>query len=357
MLPLADTFCERVFATQQTLAFSNAEASVWSDHPAKLALGFGSYLGTVVRVGDERFGTLCFASSEAAHAPFTATQRDLVSLLAQWVGFEIDRAVASKIAWSETAAEKLFELEHGEVPPDLDIEIEPVAPRARERESERVTPRALPAAAKSELRLDVNAALEEMRSLLAQSVGEEIELTLTFATDLHPARVSSLAFRRLVLGIVKHAVMSMPAGGELELETGRVGPAEHSNEPRSDSPSGFVTLAVRDSGGDVDPDDIGVHFEAALRIERDDPTPRSNGATLSLAEVERIVRSVGGDLSLAVEPGLGTTYTVFLPETPLTMQAAITVASPELTHEVDAPAGSRDAAEAPAPETQLTFST
>jgi hypothetical protein len=120
VLPLSETFCERTFAAQRTLAFSNIENPVWSDHPAKLALGFRSYLGAVVRVGSGRFGTLCFANSKAAHTPYTATQRDLAGLLAQWIGFEIDRAVASKIVWNEVAAATRGVCNHEELLPAME---------------------------------------------------------------------------------------------------------------------------------------------------------------------------------------------------------------------------------------------
>ena len=360
VLPLSDTFCERVFATRRTLSFSNAETPVWSDHPAKLALGFGSYLGAVVHVGGGRFGTLCFASGKAARTPFTATQRDLASLLAQWVGFEIDRSVANKVVWSEVAAAT-----RREALQDLDIEIESASPRAREHQHKPATqgsaPRT-PSVAEPQSGLDVNAALKRMKSLLEQCAGEKIELTLTLATDLRAARAPGVAFRQLVLGIVRHAAASMPEGGKLELETGRVGPAGASNGPANEAepdPTGFVTLAVRDTGGEVDAGDMGANFEAAFLAGAEDSTTRSSGAALSLSEIERILRSGGADLSVAVEPGRGTTYTVFLPEAlPMVLrefEAEAKTRSPAATPAATASTDPLDGAEAPAPKTQLSF--
>jgi hypothetical protein len=118
-----------------------------------------------------------------------------------------------------------------------------------------------------------------------------------------------------------------------------------------------VTLAIRDSGGDVEPNDLGAHFEATLRVKRDDPTTRSAGAVISLDEIERILRSGGGDLSFEVEPGLGTTYTVFLPEASPEILAEAKASGLEATTAATDTAESHDRAEAPGPKTQLSFLT
>lgn len=360
VLRLADTFCERVLATGHTLAFSKAEAALWSDHPAKLALGFGSYLGAVVRVGGKPFGTLCFASLEAAPVPFTATQRDLASLLAQWVGFEIERALAKKVARGAGAKERPRSRAGHATPAGFDSAVETATPSACVREPELTASQREIVTAEPRSGLDVNATLEGMKDLLERRVGNDVTLTLTLAADLRPALAPGSVFRQLVLGIVGHAAASTPAAGELELETGLIERAECSKDTGSvgkASPCGFVTLAVRDGAADADPAEIGTRFEAALRGKPEDAPARSRRSALALPEIERIVRGLGGDLSLSVEAGLGSTYTVFLPEAGNEIGTGVESRRPRATSASGAASASRADARTPGAKNQLSFLT
>ena len=363
VLPLSDTFCERVFATQRALSFADAGTPGWSDHPARLALGFGSYLGAPVRAGGDRFGTLCFASFGPAREPFTATQRDLANLLAQWAGFVIGRAIANASVGSGTAAETLAGCRRGATGPDRDLETEtgPEGHRARSPRPEQPNRRAHASSAAQTLgsALDVNGALDRMRGLLAQCAGEKIELTLRLSSGLRAARSPGAAFRPLVLDLVRHAVASLPAGGRIELETNRVGPAAFSNDARSDAKSaaaGYVTLAVRVTGEDVAVGGTDAHFGAAPGVGAAGATPRPADAVRSISEIERILHPAGGDLSVAVEPGRGSTCTVFLPELPEGGGAAA-ASSAATTATAAAAPDRRDGAGGPVPGTQLSFLT
>ena len=90
------TFCREAVLHGEPLGIENIGGSLWATHPAYQAWKPGAYLGTQVRVGDQPFGTLCFVGSRPHVVPFTAGDKDLLRLMAQWVGGEMLRREAEQ---------------------------------------------------------------------------------------------------------------------------------------------------------------------------------------------------------------------------------------------------------------------
>ncbi len=90
--PLRETFCELTSTEEEPVSFVGATGSNWANHPAYAAWGFESYIGTQVRVGDELFGTLCFASRARRANAFARAELTNVKLMAQWIGHELMKA-------------------------------------------------------------------------------------------------------------------------------------------------------------------------------------------------------------------------------------------------------------------------
>jgi signal transduction histidine kinase len=87
---LSRTYCRKTVETDEPLAVENAPDEGWADDPAFERYGLSCYLGATVVVEGEQFGTLCFADTET-RACFTDADVTLVELLAQWVGYELER--------------------------------------------------------------------------------------------------------------------------------------------------------------------------------------------------------------------------------------------------------------------------
>ncbi len=88
---LEDTFCKITIQAKQPLYFESIKFSGLSFCPAHKILPIEAYMGTPVIVGGDVYGTLCFWSSQALSEPFQAVDRDLLKLMAQWIGGEIER--------------------------------------------------------------------------------------------------------------------------------------------------------------------------------------------------------------------------------------------------------------------------
>lgn len=94
VFPLDRTYCHRTVRAGGPIGFSRASGSEWERHPAFLEMQLQAYLGVPVVVGGEVYGTLSFSSLRPRTGVFHQADRDLVRLMALWMGNELDRARA-----------------------------------------------------------------------------------------------------------------------------------------------------------------------------------------------------------------------------------------------------------------------
>jgi hypothetical protein len=271
VFPLEETCCAGVPGGGRPLALAGSR-----ERPAPNAFRFQAYLGTEVPLGDGVYGTLCFASVSPRKAVFTATDKDLLRMMAQWLGTELERRERGRApAWRQARA-------GGE---------------ARGSAPVRRPPRSV----------DLNDVLGRVRRQLEQTAGPRIQLDLRTAPDLRAAQDHHLPLDAIVMSLARNAVDAMPEGGKLTLETANleVGAGEPGVVPALE-PNRYVTLSVRDTGNSLD-------AGALARVFEPPPPGAEEEGRLPLATVYRLLQRCGGDLSVSAEPGRGTDFTVFLP--------------------------------------------
>jgi GAF domain-containing protein len=279
---LEETFCSRALASDRPLAIAHAANSDWASHPARATFRFEAYLGAAIPLGGEAHGTLGFGSLEPRKHGFTATDKDVLNLMARWLGLEFERAEARPAVRKETP---------------------PAVPSGAARRRE---PRGLRG-------IDANATLRGLEPKLRQLAGSEVELELSLAPELSRARAPSVPLERIVLSLVTNALEAMPDGGRLGLKTANLefAGAEPGVFPAV-TPNHYVTLSVSDTGGGLGADSLSRVFEPS-RESASAEGKREGADRLSLSAVYRILQSCGGDLSVEAEPGRGNTFTLFLP--------------------------------------------
>jgi len=91
VVDLDGTWCRHVVGTGETIGFADAVDSEYRDDAALEATGLRCYVGAEVDVDGETYGTLCFSDDEPRSDPITDRERDFVSVLAEWVGAELER--------------------------------------------------------------------------------------------------------------------------------------------------------------------------------------------------------------------------------------------------------------------------
>jgi len=91
VLNLADTYCRDTLRAGTLLSFEHASAGPWRQHPCYQKFGLETYLGVPVRVGEQVYGTLSFSAFTPRSVPFTPVDRELIQLMAQWVGGALEQ--------------------------------------------------------------------------------------------------------------------------------------------------------------------------------------------------------------------------------------------------------------------------
>ena len=88
--PLSSTHCRRVVESEELVDLHDVGAVLPEGDPAGDRWSLSCYLGGVVVVGGDVYGTLCFAG-DSPREPFAASERTFVELLVAWVSYEIGR--------------------------------------------------------------------------------------------------------------------------------------------------------------------------------------------------------------------------------------------------------------------------
>jgi signal transduction histidine kinase len=109
--------------------------------------------------------------------------------------------------------------------------------------------------------------------------------------------------RQVLDTLLSNAVRYTPIGGRITVN------ADIRPGRRKSDPSKYICLSVTDTGPGVGDQDL--IFEEVYRVER-----RGAAPGFRLAISRRIARLLGGELSLETEADQGSTFTLWLPDTP-----------------------------------------
>jgi signal transduction histidine kinase len=162
--------------------------------------------------------------------------------------------------------------------------------------------------------VDLNSLLAGSEKLLSRVLGDDIQLENRPQADLWPVRCDPAQLEQVVINLAVNARDAMPSGGRLSLSTENVGVEPgHPDLP----PGSWVRLRVRDTGAGMSRKVKEHIFEPFFTTKQP-----GKGAGLGLATVYGIVRQAGGQFRVESEPGVGTTFDLFLPRSEVPGMAA-----------------------------------
>ncbi len=166
--------------------------------------------------------------------------------------------------------------------------------------------------------LNLNEVLQRFVPVLRRSMGEDCRVTLQLDPALAPVRADPGQLEQVVLNLALNARDAMPTGGELVIETAvaQVGdgpPPEDAGVAMA--PGRYAVLAVRDSGRGMDRATLANIFEPFFTTK-----DVGKGSGLGLSTVYGIVKQSGGYIWASSEPGRGSTFRIYLPETTSTAE-------------------------------------
>jgi PAS domain S-box-containing protein len=146
---------------------------------------------------------------------------------------------------------------------------------------------------------------------------------ISAAPDLWATEVDEGQIGQVVNNLVLNAVQAMAGSGTVTVNTDNVtlGPSQDPLQPQGR----FVRITVQDAGCGIPRENLQRMFDPYF-------TTKQGGSGLGLAVTYSIVRQHGGHTRVASEPGVGTTFTVYLP-------ASDQAAAPALPAPAAAPAG------------------
>lgn len=94
---LGNTYCVHTLGSDLPTSYFHTAISDIKEHPCYKGFGLEAYIGVVLYVNGERWGTLNFSSPNPKSQPFGEDDYEVMKLLAQWVGNEMtlthDRAL------------------------------------------------------------------------------------------------------------------------------------------------------------------------------------------------------------------------------------------------------------------------
>lgn len=152
--------------------------------------------------------------------------------------------------------------------------------------------------------------VRDMENMLARMTGSDVELTIGVDPGERPVEADPGQMEQIVLNLVVNAQEAMPEGGcvEVTLETVEL-PGEEPREAEASLPPGLYTaLRVRDDGPGMTEATRSRIFEPFFSTKN-----RETGGGLGLATVYGIVAASGGTMRVDSEPGVGSTFYVYLP--------------------------------------------
>jgi two-component system cell cycle sensor histidine kinase/response regulator CckA len=159
--------------------------------------------------------------------------------------------------------------------------------------------------------LDLNALVTDMGKMLKRLIGMHIELTTNLGKELGRVKAEQSQIEQVIVNLVVNARDAMPEGGKLLIETSNLDVDE--NLARSFpflQPGPYVLITVTDTGTGMDADTRRHIFEPFFTTKGP-----GKGTGLGLATVYGVVKQTGGGVIVDSEPGNGSTFKIFLPQT------------------------------------------
>ncbi len=307
---LAETFCSATLASDRPVAVNRASEVHWLSSPSRNPLHFEAYLGCAIRVHGEVRGSLVFASPEPRPQRFTASHKDLLVLMGQWIAAEQERG---ELAAAEQEQSELAEAEQ-QRRRQAEQELERSRREAVERASNvaGAVRSARRRRASSEPRaLDLNATLSRLEKRMRRLLPSNVKLVLRKGEALAKLQPQRLPLDAILMSLVRKAAETMPEGGRVTVTTANHETAGGNPDVmEAVAPARYVTLSVAESSGAVDADALARVFDAP---EKEPIRGAEAEGGLLLSTVYRLLQRVGGDLSVEVEPGRGSRFIVFLP--------------------------------------------
>ncbi len=157
--------------------------------------------------------------------------------------------------------------------------------------------------------VEANQLLSGMECLLRRALEPSVDLEMALAGALWPVLCDPNQLENALLNLAINARDAMPNGGQFKIETANaLVDAACAAAPGNVTAGQYVAIAVTDTGFGMAPDVVAKAFDPFFSTK-----PTGQGTGLGLSMLYDFVKQSNGHVHLDSEPGLGTTFRIYLP--------------------------------------------
>ncbi len=157
--------------------------------------------------------------------------------------------------------------------------------------------------------LDLNRAVEGALKMLRRLIGEDVQLSWKPGRNVGEVKIDPTQLDQILANLCLNARDAIADVGKITIETGSVCFEEANRQEHADfAPGEYNLLSVSDTGCGMDQDTMARIFEPFFTTKG-----VGKGTGLGLATVYGIVKQNNGLLNVYSEPGMGTTFKIYLP--------------------------------------------
>jgi len=158
--------------------------------------------------------------------------------------------------------------------------------------------------------LDLNGVVADSEEMFRRLVGEDIDLVTVLDPALGNVKTDRGQIEQVLMNLVINARDAMPKGGKITIETTHVVLDETYCRSHAEvKPGRYIMLALSDNGCGMDEQTKARIFEPFFTTKEP-----GKGTGLGLAMIHGFIKQSGGHVSVYSEPGVGSTFKIYLPE-------------------------------------------
>lgn len=158
--------------------------------------------------------------------------------------------------------------------------------------------------------LNLNRTVKGVHGMIERLTDDDVKVVENLSDELKMVHGDNGNLSQAIVNLALNSASFMPDGGDITITTcnGVVGPIYMEEHPESRAGE-FVTLSVSDSGQGMDSQTLAHVFEPFYEAKD------AHGGGLGLSAVYGIIMQHDGWIDVDSIPGMGTTFTIFLPAT------------------------------------------
>ncbi len=169
----------------------------------------------------------------------------------------------------------------------------------------------------------INPLVENIVRLLGRTLGAAEQIKTATSRDAGVALVDPAALEAAILNIALNARDAMPDGGTLTIRTSKTDITQAPHTEDDLAIGQYAMLAIQDTGTGMPPEVVSRVFEPFFTTKTG-----GGGSGLGLSMVYGFAKQSGGSVTVASEPGHGTTVILYLPLTRSEPRATALPAAP-----------------------------